>query len=67
MIYHNISIPVYKGAYLPVNVYHGLTKVGGWKNSTQTGASLEFTGTYDDVFSALSIAGVTSQTVTSRG
>ena len=39
---------LYKGSYIPVNIYLGKKKIAGWILSEKTGNSLEFTDTYDD-------------------
>lgn len=60
------ALKIYKGSYKPVNWYRGSQKVCGWKNSTLTGESASFDGTYDDT-AAVSVAGNSEQAVTVQG
>lgn len=52
---------LYKGFYKPAQLYLGKAKVAGYDVKQFTGNPLTLTGTYDDVFSSISITGTTNQ------
>lgn len=48
---------LYKGAYKPVNLYHGSKKVAGWKFSEKTGTTIDWEDTYDDSIASIETEG----------
>lgn len=61
-IYHGSErATLYKGDYLPVNLYHGDKKVAGWKLSTKSGTALSFADTYKTPVDALTVYGKSTQ------
>ena len=64
IVKNGTNYKAYKGGYKPCQLYLGDKKIAGWHDQTQTGSTLTFSGTYNDVFSALNVACKTTETGT---